>query len=121
MSRRKPTSQGARATIAVVALYAFVLQAFFTGLLPVAGAKAHGFAELCSPVSGDGEAPGRHDAKGCCTAACAPLAVPLPQADAASVPWSRRATSRVVSAQTAPPQARAPPVHDHSPRGPPAA
>lgn len=114
-------SQGARATIAVIALYAFVLQAFLVGMLPMAGAQAHGFAELCSPAGSDGGAPAKHDAKGCCTAACAPLAIPLPTLDVSALAWPRRTTHIALVETALPPPARGPPIHAHSPRGPPAA
>lgn len=121
MFGRNPTNRGVRATIAVVALYAFVLQAFFTGMLPMGGAQAHGFAELCAPAQGDGEAPAKHDARGCCTAACAPLAMPLPSLDLATLAWPMRAATLAVFDAALPPPARGPPIHAHSPRGPPAA
>jgi hypothetical protein len=116
------TRQGARAAVAVVALYALVLQAFLTGLLPVGAAQAHGFAELCAPAQDGSGQPARHDGKGCCTAACAPLALPVPDPlAAAAVAWPPRAAIILAFSAAAPPPARGPPVESHSPRGPPRA
>lgn len=121
MSSRSIKGQRARATIAVIALYALVLQAFLTGLLPISGAQAHGFAELCSPVQDDGGAPKKHDGKSCCVTACASLAAPLPQVDTVSLAWPRLETTLVVFSGSPSPPARAPPIHDQSARGPPQA
>lgn len=120
MIRRSLMSQGARATIAVVALYAFVLQAFLAGMLPVPTANAFGFAELCSPSPGDGGVPTKHDAKDCCTAACTPVAIPLPNHDASAIAWPARRLATALFDPALPPPARGPPIHSHSPRGPPA-
>ena len=121
MNRQGGEMRRGRAAIAIAALYALVLQAFLLGMLPVPGAEAHGFAELCAPLQDASGKPAKHDAKGCCTVACAPLALPLPQQDAAFAAWPSRASVRVVFDVAAPPPARGPPIHAHSPRGPPQA
>lgn len=121
MSRGSLLSQGARATIAVVALYAFVLQAFLTGFVPADGPAAHGFSELCAPLHQDDGAPAKQVHKTCCATACSPFAAPVPEAPAASVAWPQRVAVAVTFTASAPLPARGPPVHSHSPRGPPAA
>lgn len=119
MNRRGSLSQGARATIAVLALYGLVLQVFLAGLAPPVLGKAHGFAELCAPAQDGGEAPVKQDRHGCCAALCSPLATPLAPVGATLAAWPE-ASTRVVSS-TAPPAARGPPTRAHSPRGPPTA
>ncbi|TDR93689.1 hypothetical protein [Enterovirga rhinocerotis] len=121
MSSRSSLSRGARATIAVIALYGLVLQAFLTGFVPIGGADAHGFAELCAPVQDAGESPAKQPHQACCTLACSPLAAPVPEASAAPAAWSHRQAVAVSFPASAPPPARGPPVHAHAPRGPPAA
>lgn len=114
-------SRGARATIAVVALYALVLQAFLTGTLPVTSAQVHGFGEICAPADPGSEAPAKHEGKGCCTAACAPLAAPLPVLDVSTLAWPARSAVVAAFPAASPPPARGPPIHDRSARGPPLA
>lgn len=120
MNRRSVLGQGACATIAVVALYGLLLQAFLAGLLPLAGAQAHGLSEICAPLQ-DGGGPAKHDAAGCCTAACNSVAAPPPDQIATSLAWPRREAQSVALKQAVPPPPRGPPRDDHPPRGPPTA
>ena len=114
------TVQG-RAIIAVIALYALVLQAFLGGLAPLPAAPLGGV--ICaehdsSSVPGDhGPACNQH---ACCTAAqAAQLLHPLLSAFA-TIAWAppRAVPAPWRDAGTA--QARAPPDQSVSPRGPPA-
>lgn len=115
------TVQG-RAIIAVIALYALVLQAFLGGLVPLPAPPLGGV--ICAEHSGssapDDQAPACHQ-HACCTAAqAAHLLHPLLSVFATvawASPWVVPAPWR--DAGTA--QARAPPDQSVSPRGPPTA
>lgn len=120
MNSRGILSQGVRATIAVVALYGLLLQAFLTGFLPMGGAQTHGFAELCAPAQDSG-APAKHDKAGCCTAACISAAAPPPEQIATALSWPLRKAQGFAFREAAQPPARGPPLDDHPPRGPPTA
>ncbi|MCJ2086863.1 hypothetical protein MKK88_12800 [Methylobacterium sp. E-005] len=109
-----------RGVIAVLALYAFVLQAFLGGLMPIPATAAglcaqHAASDLVSdrlPAHGHGD---------CCTAAQATGTVLPARVAPAIVAWTSenrggpayRSVSRV--------GARAPPDRSVSPRGPPSA
>lgn len=116
-----------RPITAVIVLYAFVLQSFLGGLLPIRMLDQAGM--LCAEMNdtarngGDGpvKSPPLHHAA-CCIAACAVADAGLAPAAAGAVPaWPLReaaAPSRRPEIRVA---ARAPPGSIPSPRGPPAA
>ncbi|MCJ2134585.1 hypothetical protein MKK69_11040 [Methylobacterium sp. J-026] len=106
--------------IAVLALYAFVLQAFLGGLMPMPAA-ADG---ICAQHSADGSDFGKavpHGHGDCCTAAqVAGTALPPREAPSA-VAWIAPAHACAGFGQPAEPGARPPPGGGTSPRGPPTA
>lgn len=118
--RYGPRATALRATIAVLALYAFVLQAFLGGLMPIPAA-ADG---LCAQHAASDAAPGKalpHDHGDCCTATqTAATALPA-RAAAAVIAWETATASDPAWAMADGPRARAPPGGIASPRGPPAA
>ncbi|WP_142585801.1 hypothetical protein [uncultured Methylobacterium sp.] len=126
-ARRTDTGErwrGARAVIAVLALYALVLQAFLGGLMPLAGpGDIH-----CAPAEAAGQAPGAashdkasHDHAACCVAAQA-AATALPGREpAVTSARPRPAAAPVAWAATADFNPRAPPGALPHPRGPPVA
>ena len=109
--------RGARAVIAVVALYALVLQGFLGGLMPMAGPGGiH-----CAPTEA-ADHPGKatHDHAQCCVAAHV-LATALPGREpAALLAQPRPAAAPVAWAASAAFNPRAPPGAIAHPRGPPA-
>jgi hypothetical protein len=105
--------------IAVVALYALLLQSFFTAATPAAPSNLAGI--LCSHEGADapaGDMPIRHDHQ-CCTAVHIGQLAPPPvvshtvrlDTHAWVVVWRPEAAIRKTG----------PPTHAHSPRGPPLA
>lgn len=115
------TVQG-RAIIAVIALYALALQAFFGGLAPLPAAPFGGV--ICAEHSGSSapgdQAPACHQ-HACCTAAqAAQLLHPL-QSTFAVVAWVPIVVASAPWCDGGTVQARAPPDQSVSPRGPPAA
>ncbi|HMO29715.1 hypothetical protein [Enterovirga sp.] len=119
MSSRRILSRGARATIAVAALYGLLLQAFLAGLALPDSVREHGVSGFCSPLQDEPGAPARHHQHDCCLLACASL--PPPPGAASALVTVPRAAIVLAFARTAPPPARAPPKGAHSPRAPPAA
>lgn len=119
MSSRRILSRGARATIAVVALYGLVLQAFLASFADPVSGQAHGASGFCSPVQGEQGAPARPDRHDCCLLACTSL--PPPPGGASALVSPPRAAIVLAFARAALPPARAPPKGAHSPRAPPAA
>ncbi|WP_457104783.1 hypothetical protein [Methylobacterium sp. P5_C11] len=109
-----------RAAIAVLALYAFVLQAFLGGLMPVPAA-ADG---LCAQHAASDAEPGKtlpHGHGDCCTAAQATGAA-LPARPAPAVlAWDPEAAFQPNWTMPDRRRARAPPDGLAAPRGPPAA
>jgi hypothetical protein len=118
--RDRPPAACLRAAIAVLALYAFVLQAFLGGLMPIpAGADG-----LCAQHAASDAAPGKalpHGHGDCCTAAQASATALPARAASAVIVWTIAAASRPAWAMTDGPRARASPGGIASPRGPPAA
>ena len=107
--------------IAVLALYALVLQGFLGGLMPVAGPGDRLGGIHCAPTEA-GHAPGKavHDHAACCVAAHV-LATALPGREAGRVPAPRpRAAAPVAWRSAAAFNPRAPPGAIPHPRGPPA-
>ena len=109
-----------RAAIAVLALYAFVLQAFLGGLMPIP-ADANG---LCAQHAATNSAPDglpQHDHSDCCKAAQATGTALPPRIAPIGIAWTPEnrggAAYRVVGQIGA----RAPPDRSASPRGPPSA
>ena len=111
-----------RATVAVVALYAFVLQAFLGGLMP----RPHSLdglicaqAQASTPDAAAPDTPAPHDHDACCTLAqVAGASLPVrPEAVAAA--WPARAGTRIAWTPSAAPRARAPPGLAAFARGPP--
>ncbi|MBP1182346.1 hypothetical protein [Methylobacterium sp. PvR107] len=118
--RDRPSAAALRAAIAVLALYAFVLQAFLGGLMPLPAA-AEG---LCAQHAASDAAPDKalpHGHGACCTAAQATTTALPGRAASAVIVWRTAAASRPAWAMTDGPRARAPPGGIASPRGPPAA
>jgi hypothetical protein len=118
--RDRPPAACLRAAIAVLALYAFVLQAFLGGLMPVPAA-ADG---LCAQHAASDAAPGKtlpHGHGDCCTAAQVTATALPARAASAVIVWTTAAASRPAWAMTDGPRARAPPGGIASPRGPPVA
>lgn len=105
--------------IAVLALYALVLQGFLGGLMPVAGpGGVH-----CAPAEAAGQAPDTttHDHAACCVAAQA-AATALPGREpAATLAPPRPAAAPVAWTASTAFNPRAPPGALPHPRGPPAA
>jgi len=110
-----------RAITAVVALYAFVLHAVLSGLVPLPVSAAHGI--LClGPIDESG--PGAPDSthahhQPCCTVAGSMLHAALPEVSARTIVWPARATHRVAWQREASVSARGPPGTIPHPRGPP--
>jgi hypothetical protein len=109
-----------RAGIAVLVLYAFVLQAFLGGLMPLP-ASADG---LCAQHAASDSAPDRPAQKAhgtCCTAAHASGAALPPRPDQAAITWPAMSDARAAGGTLARHRPRAPPDRSASPRGPPSA
>lgn len=113
------TVQG-RAIIAVVALYALLLQAFLGGLAPVSPVSAGGV--ICAE-HGDSAVPGDHGPAchqhACCVAAQAAKLLDQLTLAFATVDWVSVRVSSVPRREAGILQARAPPDQSVSPRGPP--
>jgi hypothetical protein len=109
-----------RAAIAVLALYAFVLQAFLGGLMPLPAA-ADG---LCAQHAASASIHDRMPAHGhgdCCTAAQVPGTALPPRVAPALVAWTAGTRGGPGYRTVGQIGARAPPDHSVSPRGPPSA
>jgi hypothetical protein len=111
-----------RAITAVIALYAFVLHAVLSGLVPLPVASAHGI--LCLGQTDDA-GPGAPDSthahhQPCCTVAGPMLQAALPEVAPRAVVWPDRAASRVAWHRESSVSARGPPGTIPHPRGPPA-
>ncbi|WP_267424275.1 hypothetical protein [Methylobacterium sp. GC_Met_2] len=121
-SRRRDRDPAAplRAAIAVLALYAVVLQVFLGGLMPLPAA-ADG---LCAQHAASDTMPDRlpaHDHGDCCTAAQFP-GTALPDRVAPTVvAWTAEARGKAAYRTVSRIGARAPPDRSVSPRGPPSA
>ena len=116
---------GLRAVTAVIALYAFVLQAFLGGLMPV---PAFGTGSpICAassdaPVGDDAPAQPAHGPHTlCCTAVAAFAAADHPGLTSSAIVWPARIVVRVAWRDEAWISARGPPGSIPHPRGPPAA
>ena len=114
---------GARAVIALVALYGLFLQAFLSGMLPAPGVHGPDGISICAPADAAGPEerggkPARHD---CCIAACpGPVAAP-PDPGATAAAWPPRSAVRVSWTPADTILSTGPPVHAASARGPPSA
>ncbi|MBE7246732.1 MAG: hypothetical protein INR63_17460 [Actinomycetospora chiangmaiensis] len=109
-----------RAVIAVLSLYAFVLQAFFGGLMPMSAA-ADG---LCAQHTASDSAPGKTLPQGhgdCCTAVQLGGTALPPRPGFTAITWDARASDRPLYATVDGPSPRGPPDRSASPRGPPSA
>ncbi|WP_336488495.1 hypothetical protein [Methylobacterium nigriterrae] len=112
-----------RAITAVVALYAFVLQAFLGGLMPIQGGGPDGV--LCLHAAETGLAdpgpgtplPAHHG--DCCTAAPLAGSAEPPRPVGVGLAWSLRNVTRVSWHASDAVAARAPPNTIAHPRGPP--
>jgi hypothetical protein len=115
------TVQG-RAIIAVIALYALVLQAFLGGLVPLPSGPV---GNVICAEHGDAGAPSDQGPAchqhACCAAAQAAQPLPPLLSAFATVAWSPLRVSDAAWRDAGPVQARAPPDRSVSPRGPPAA
>ncbi|MCJ2047565.1 hypothetical protein MKK58_23920 [Methylobacterium sp. J-078] len=111
-----------RAVTAVIALYAFVLNAILGGLVPLPASISHGVlclgqADDASPAVPD---PSHAHHQSCCTVAGPMLQVALPEIDAHAVVWPPRAVlSRIAWQRKAAHFVRGPPGAIPRPRGPP--
>ncbi|MGU3359571.1 hypothetical protein ACLBWX_04475 [Methylobacterium sp. M6A4_1b] len=110
-----------RAITAVIALYAFVLHATLSGLVPLPVSSAHGI--LCLGQSDDA-GPGAPDPahahhQPCCTVAGPMLQAALPEVVARTIIWPVRTASRVAWRRESLVSARGPPGAIPHPRGPP--
>lgn len=116
----RPAAAPLRAALAVLALYAVLLQTFLGGLMPMPG-PADG---LCAQhvqveqVPGTTVPPGHGD---CCTAVQAAGAALPPRANPEPVAWTAGGGLGVDPRMLEVPAARAPPGRIAAPRGPPAA
>ncbi|MEE7502545.1 hypothetical protein ACLBXO_13345 [Methylobacterium sp. C33D] len=109
-----------RAAIAVLALYALLLQGFLGGLMPL----PTGTDGLCAQHADGSALPGApvpHDHGDCCTAAQATGPALPPRAAAIGVRWSVAANRHPAWPLAGSVGARAPPGTIASPRGPPSA
>nr|WP_276592526.1 MULTISPECIES: hypothetical protein [unclassified Methylobacterium] len=109
-----------RAAIAVLALYAFVLQAFLGGMMPLPAA-ADG---LCAQHAASDTIPDKLPAHGhsdCCTAAQIPVSALPSRVAPTIVAWTSEARGGAAYRTVSQIGARAPPDHSVSPRGPPSA
>jgi hypothetical protein len=109
-----------RAAIAVLALYAVVLQAFLGGLMPIPAA-ADG---LCAQHAASDSIPDRLPAHGhgdCCTAARATVTALTPRVAPVTLAWTAEARGGPAYRDVGQLGARAPPDRCGSPRGPPSA
>ena len=109
-----------RAITAVIALYAFVLQAFLGGLMPapILG-DGHVLCLSSSPASGDPSPDRPHVHADCCTAVHVAAVALAPGAAAATLAWPRRRVANAAFPREAANGARAPPHSIAHPRGPP--
>jgi hypothetical protein len=110
-----------RAITAVIALYAFVLHAVLSGLVPLPVSASHGI--LCLGLNDDA-GPGVPDSthahhQPCCTVAGPMLHAALPDVSARTIVWPARAMRRVTWSRAASVSARGPPGAIPHPRGPP--
>jgi hypothetical protein len=125
MGTRHIRASRLRAITAVIALYAFALQAFLGGLMPMTPAGPDG--SLCLTLDGGGPAddgpaaPASHHHGDCCTAAQFAAGAEPPRPLARALAWSLRAATRITWAPAAAPSARGPPGTIAHPRGPPVA
>ncbi|KAB1075085.1 hypothetical protein [Methylobacterium planeticum] len=123
MGTRHTRARSLRAVTAVIALYAFVLQAFLGGLMPL-GAPAPG-GVLCltmdthGPVDDGPAGPVPHHSGDCCLAAHLAAGAEPPRPPATLLAWSRRAAIRIAWEPVAAASARGPPGSIAHPRGPP--
>ncbi|WP_342107104.1 hypothetical protein [Methylobacterium sp. SI9] len=109
-----------RAVIAVLALYAFVLQAFLGGLMPIpAGANGLCAQHAATDPAPDGIPP--HDHGDCCKAAQATGTVIPPRAAPIGIAWTPEDRGGTAFGGVGQIGARAPPDRSASPRGPPSA
>ncbi len=118
--RAGPRARPLRAVIAVLALYAFVLQAFLGGLMPMPAA-ADGICAQHSAGEPDFGKAAAHGHGDCCTAAQAVGTALPPREVPATVAWIAPASACAGVGQPAEPCARPPPGGGTSPRGPPTA
>lgn len=123
-TRHGESVRALRALTAVVALYAFVMQAFLGGIVASAAAapSALPFDVHCldkaDPTTP--QAPAHHHA-GCCTAAHPAAGTPSPLPAMTSIVWPARRVVRVVWRMEGVASARAPPFTLASARAPPVA
>lgn len=109
-----------RAVIAVLALYAFVLQAFLGGLMPIA-ATADGLCAQHAAFDSAPEGLPPHGHGDCCKAAQATGTALPPRIAPASAAWRPEHRGGVAYGVVGQIGARAPPDRSASPRGPPSA
>lgn len=109
-----------RAAVALLALYALLLQAFLGGLMPVPAAT-DGLCAQHADASAPSGAPVPHDHGDCCTAAQATGPALPPRAPSVGFRWVATADLRPAWPLNRSVGARAPPGTIASPRGPPTA
>lgn len=117
---RRPAAALLRAGVAVLALYAVLLQAFLGGLMPMPG-SADG---LCASQAAADQAPGTAVPPGhgdCCTAARTAGSALPPRPAPHGIAWTAGAGLRLIRPRIEAPAARAPPDGIAEPRGPPSA
>lgn len=121
MERTGTRRSGLRAITAVIALYAFVLQAFLGGLLPAPAMGAFGVicAQALGGASDDPAEPHPVQHQPCCIAAHAAPDVAQPAIAATIVAWPVRTALHVAWPTEIRVAARAPPGSIAHPRGPP--
>src|ERR1700712_1031445 len=107
MGTRHTRASRLRAITAVIALYAFVLQAFLGGLMPMAPAGPDGILCLTLDTHGPADAgpfaPAAHHHGDCCTAAQLAAGAAPPQPLATALAWSLRAATRIAWAPASEP------------------
>lgn len=109
-----------RAVIAVLSLYAVVLQAFLGGLMPIPAAADGLCAQHSAAEPGTGKAV-PHDHGDCCAATQVPGTALLPHPSPTAFVWIAQESGDASFGQPAEPCARPPPGGSASPRGPPKA
>lgn len=122
MDTRRTRTGGWRAVTAVVALYAFVLQAFLGGLAPLpahAGVLCLGQSDAGAPGGGGPDDAGAVHHHACCTAASVAGGGEQPLPCVTAILWPPRVAARVAWRGETAVAARGPPGSIAHPRGPP--
>jgi hypothetical protein len=123
MDRNGTKRSTLRGVTAVIALYAFVLQAFLGGLLPAPAMGAFGVicAEATGTIPGEDQPGKPHPVQhaACCAAAHVAPDVAAPAVAGTTIAWPVRAALHVGRPTEIRVAARAPPGSIAHPRGPP--